>query len=224
MEDRTALMQYNYVEVSEEEIKRYETSKLSDEVLNKIKKKARSICVKANIEEAFEKVKVQFEDNEVVKHVFWEFIYMHYAFMVPAGYSLVGGITFLENPVRAGVILTNKGVFVIVANKDYYALKIKKFRFNDIDYIESKTMNRRLVKFTIKPIKSQEIKLEIRSGNNHIKFIDYVRKNNINLDIRITKNGIKDNIKTVIAVIFIILFFIISLLSAYNVYISQMQK
>ncbi len=60
------------------------------------------------------------------------------------GWAAPAGANWTVWPTRTGIILTNKGVFAIAENKAYSALKIKNFRFNDIDYIESKSMNKKL--------------------------------------------------------------------------------
>lgn len=216
MDNRNILRGYNNIVVSEEEIKKYEAPGLKDEVLSKMIKRAEIVYIKANMEEAFERVEEQFENGEKVNCIFWEDTYMVRGFQSACGgWAAPAGANWTVWPTRTGIVLTNKGIFAIAANKAYSALKIKNFRFNDIDYIESKSMNKKLTAFIIKPINGEEVKLEIRSGNNHIKFIDLIKKNNIKLDIRITKGGIKEKIQTIIAAIALIILVAAGLMRAY---------
>ncbi|PJI09078.1 MULTISPECIES: hypothetical protein [Clostridium] len=213
MEDRAILRAYNDVIVSEEEIKKYETTKLSDDVLSKMKKKTKMLYKRVNMEESFEKVEEQFEDGEKVKYVFWEPTYMIREYQAMCGgWAATAGAMWTSWPTKTGVILTNKGIFGIEVNDAYEALKIKHFSFNEVDYIESRNLDKITVIFTIKPVRGEEIKLEICGSDNYIKFLDCIKKNNIKLDIRVRRYGRKEKINMFIWTIILVLIILLGLI------------
>lgn len=115
-------------------------------------------------------------------------------------------------PTKTGVVLTNKGIFGIEANDACVALKIKHFRFNEVEYIESKNMDKTTIIFTIKPVSGEEIKLEIYGGDGHIKFLNCIKKNNIKLDIRVKGYGRKEKINMIIWTIIMVLIILLGLI------------
>ena len=213
MDYRDELKSFNDVVVSKEEIKKYETTKLSDDVLSKMKKNTKMLYKRINMEESFEKVEEQFEAGEKVKYVFWEPTYMMREYQgMCGGWAATAGAMWTSWTTKTGIVLTNKGIFGIEANDAYGALKIKHFRFNEVEYIESRNLDKTTVIFTIKPVNGEEIKLEIYGGDSYIKFLDCIKKNNIKLDIRARGYGRKEKINMFIWIIILVLIVLLGLI------------
>ncbi|PJI09076.1 MULTISPECIES: hypothetical protein [Clostridium] len=216
MDYREELKSFNDVVVSEEEIKKYETTKLSDDVLSKMKKKTKMLYKRISMEESFRKVEKQFEDGEKVKYVFWAETYgVRKCQMGCGGYYSMSGAAWTSWPTKTGIILTNKGIFGVEANDAYVALKIKHFKFNEVEYIQSKKFHKDFTVLTILPTKGEKIQIELYDEDNHIKFIDFIKNSNIKLDIRMISTSRKEKIQGIIITIFVLMFLILIIFSAF---------
>ncbi|URZ03660.1 hypothetical protein [Clostridium felsineum] len=211
MEDREKLISYNDVFISQEEIKKYENEKINDAVLLKIKTNMKRLYKRANMEEAFEKVEDQFEKDEKVKYVFWAETYgVRLAQGMGYGYASISSI-WTSWPTKTAIILTDKSISVIEANDLYLALKIKHYNFKDIDYIENKNVNKGFDLLTIKPLLGQDIKLEMRHSEKHLKFIEVIKENKLDMRIKKIARNNKDKIAYGISIILAILIWILLL-------------
>ncbi|KHD38058.1 hypothetical protein NL50_00685 [Clostridium acetobutylicum] len=212
MDDKNLFRNYNDIVVSEEEIEKYETKKVDDDVLSKMKNKVKKLYMKVNMEEAFEKVEKQFEDDEKVEYMFWAETYGVRKYqMVCGGYYSLEGAVSNDWGTKTGIVLTNKGIFGIETNDAYGVLKIKNFRFKDVEYIESKKIKNNFTVFAIKSTSGIEIKVEIYNGDRHIKFLNYIRNNNIKVNIRMVQDRrIQIAYVSIIIIIMIFIIFVIS--------------
>ncbi|KOF58199.1 MULTISPECIES: hypothetical protein [Clostridium] len=177
MEDRAVLMSYNDITFTDEEIEKYECTKVKDDILKRMKNKVNSIYVRGNFDDGLSKVEEQFYEDENVQCIFAAESYGVRETKILVGFtgpsSFAAGI-WNNWGTKTIVILTNKRVFVAYANDVYGFLKIKNYKFGEIEFIKNIKYRGKDNVLIIKPVNEKEIKMNIYN-DKHIKTLNYIK-------------------------------------------------
>lgn len=208
MEDRALLMAYNDITFSNEEIEKYETEKVQDSVLKRMKNKVDSIYVRANFDDGLSKVEEQFLENESVKCVYLSESYGVRETKVAVGFtgpSAFAAGVWSDWGTKTIVIGTNKRIFVVYANDAFGFLKIRNYKFNEIEYIKHTKNGKRESIISIKPVNERAIMMSIYN-DKYTKFFDYINNNVKNINIYYEKRRLTDdNILLIYSIILLLI-------------------
>lgn len=208
MEDRALLMSYNDITFSDEEIEKYETEKVQDNVLKRMKNKIDSIYVRANFDDGLSKVEKQFLEDEHVKCIYLTESYGVRETQITVGCTgpsaFAAGI-WSDWGTKTIVIATNKRIFVIFANDVFGFLKIKNYKFSEIEYIKHTKNGKKQGIISIKPV--NERAMMMRAYNDkYTKLFDYINNNVKSINIYYEKRRLTDdNILLIYSIIFLLI-------------------
>jgi|GEM_PF-3004761 len=218
MEDRALLMSYNDITFSNEEIEKYETEKVQDSVLKRMKNKVDSIYVRANFDDGLSKVEKQFLENESVKCIYLTESYGVRETKVAVGFtgpSAFAAGVWTDWGTKTIVIATNKRIFVIYANDAFGFLKIKNYKFSEIEYIKYTKNGKKDGIISIKPVKERAIMMSVYN-DKYTKLFDYINNTVKSINIYYEKRRFSDD--NIILIYSIILFLILGTLVLGNLW------
>lgn len=208
MEDRALLMSYNNITFSNEEIEKYETEKVQDSVLKRMKNTVDSIYVRANFDDGLSKVEEQFLENEHVKCIYLTESYGVRETKVAVGFTGPTAFTagvWSDWGTKTIVIATNKRIFVIYANDAFGFLKIKNYKFNEIEYIKHTKNGKREGIISIKPVNERAIMMRVYN-DKYTKLFDYINNNVKSINVYYEKRRLTDdNILLIYSIILLLL-------------------
>lgn len=208
MEDRALLMSYNYITFSNEEIEQYETEKVQDSVLKRMKNKVDSIYIRANFDDGLSKVEEQFLENESVKCIYLSESYGVRETKVAVGFtgpSAFAAGVWTDWGTKTIVIVTNERIFVVYANDAFGFLKIKNYNFGEIEYIKHTKNGKRQGIISIKPVNERPIMMGVYN-DKYKKLFDYINNNIKSINIYYEKRRFSDdNILLIYSIILLFL-------------------
>lgn len=208
MEDRALLMSYNDITFSNEEIEKYETEKVQDNVLKRMKNKVDSIYVRANFDDGLSKVEEQFIEEEHVKCIYLTESYGVREAKIAVGCtgpSAFAAGVWSDWGTKTIVIATNKRIFVIYANDVFGFLKIKNYKFNEIEYIKHTKNGKKEGIISIKPVNERAIMMRVYN-DKYTKLFDYINNNVKSINIYYEKRRLTDdNILLIYSIIFLLI-------------------
>lgn len=209
MENRALLMSYNDITFSNEEIEKYESEKVKDSVLKRMKNKVDSIYVRANFDDGLSKVEEQFLENESVK-----FIYLTESYGVRetkiavgcTGPSAFAAGVWTDWGTKTIVIVTNERIFVVYANDAFGFLKIKNYKFSEIEYIKYTKNGKKQGIISIKPVNERAIMMRVYN-DKYKKLFDCINNNVKSINIYYEKRKLSDdNILLIYSIILLLIF------------------
>ncbi|MFL0248819.1 hypothetical protein ACJDT4_00170 [Clostridium neuense] len=208
MENRALLMSYNDITFSNEEIEKYESEKVQDSVLKRMKNKVDSIYIRANFDDGLSKVEEQFLENESVKCIYLTESYGVRETKVAVGFtgpSAFAAGVWSDWGTKTIVITTNKRIFVIYANDAFGFLKVKNYKFSEIEYIKHTQNGKRESIISIKPVNERAIMMSVYN-DKYTKFFDYINNNVKSINIYYEKRRLSDdNILLIYSIILLLI-------------------
>lgn len=223
MELREELMSYNDISFSEEEVKDYEEAEVSDEVLRSIKDRVGRLCCRANFSEGLSKVENEFEKDEKVQKTFVAESYGVSETKILTG--MVGSASFAAGVwtdwgTKTIIILTNKRIFIVYANDAFGFLKIKRYKFDEIQFIRSIKYDKKFIILGIKPVNEREIKMNIYN-NKYVPLLNYVRDNIPGIEVVDRDRTFREKAPELAAWIILILILIFGLILTMNMVVRS---
>lgn len=208
MEDRALLMSYNDITFSNEEIEKYETEKVQDSVLKRMKNKVDSIYIRANFDDGLSKVEEQFLENESVKCIYLSESYGVRETKIAVGFtgpSAFAAGVWTDWGTKTIVIVTNKRIFIVYANDAFGFLKIKNYKFREIEYIKHTKNGKKKGVISIKPVNERAIVMSVYN-DKYTKLFDYINNNVESINIYYEKRRLTDdNILLIYSIIILLL-------------------
>lgn len=208
MEDRALLMSYNDITFSNEEIERYENEKVQDNVLKRMKNKVDSIYMRSNFDDGLSKVEEQFLENESVKCIYLGESYGVRETKIMVGFtgpSAFAAGVWSDWGTKTIVIATNKRIFVVYANDVLGFLKIKNYKFGEIEYIKHTKNGKRESIISIKPANERAIMMSVYN-DKYTKLFDCINNDVKSINIYYEKRRITDdNIILIYSIILLLL-------------------
>lgn len=197
MDERSILASFNDISIDEEEIKRYEETKIDDSKLREIESRINNVIIKSNFSSGIDTVVKEFDIDESAQHIFLGTAYGAVGSVVGAslvaGGATAGTMAYWGDMGRnIAAILTNKRLFIVYGNAIWKFLKIKNFKLDEIKHIKA-VKKKEVTVVSLKPVNT------IKSRNNiyddtirinvyndkYLEVLDYIQKNNTKIKVSI---------------------------------------